>query len=41
VVLGAAMNLFQWDRVAVVLIAIFVVVLLAEVLVTWVRGRVL
>jgi phosphonate transport system permease protein len=40
-VLDAAMNLFQWDRVAVVLIAIFVVVILAEVGVTLIRKRVI
>jgi phosphonate transport system permease protein len=41
VALNTAMNLFQWDRVAVVLLAIFAVVVVAEVLVTWVRGRIL
>ena len=41
VALNTAMNLFQWDRVAVVLLAIFVVVIVAEVVVTWVRGRIL
>lgn len=40
-VLDTAMNLFQWDRVATVLLAIFVVVVLAEVVVTQVRKRVL
>ena len=39
--LDSALNLFQWDRVAVVLVAIFVVVIIAEVLVTQVRARVL
>ena len=29
-VIDAAMNLFQWDRVAVMLVAIFAVVVLAE-----------
>ena len=41
VALNTAMNLFQWDRVAVVLLAIFVVVIVAEIVVTWVRGRIL
>jgi phosphonate transport system permease protein len=41
VALNTAMNLFQWDRVAVVLLAIFAVVIVAEVVVTWVRGRIL
>jgi phosphonate transport system permease protein len=39
--LDTALNLFQWDRVAVVLFAIFAVVVIAEVLVTFVRKRVL
>jgi phosphonate transport system permease protein len=39
--LDTAMNLFQWDRVAMVLFAIFAVVVIAEVLVTQVRKRVL
>lgn len=39
--LDTAMNLFQWERVAVILIAIFVIVILAEVLITQVRKRIL
>ena len=39
--LDSAMNLFQWDRVAMVLVAIFTVVVVAEVVVTQVRKRVL
>jgi len=39
--LDSAMNLFQWDRVAMVLLAIFAVVVIAEVVVTQVRRRVL
>jgi phosphonate transport system permease protein len=39
--LDAAMNLFQWNRVATILIAIFAVVILAEIVVTAVRRRVL
>ena len=39
--LDAALNLFQWERVAVILAAIFAIVILAEVLVTIVRKRVL
>jgi phosphonate transport system permease protein len=35
------MNLFQWDRVAVILIAIFAVVVLAEIVVTQLRKRVI
>jgi phosphonate transport system permease protein len=39
--LDAAMNLFQWNRVATILLAIFAVVVLAEVVVTFIRKRVL
>jgi phosphonate transport system permease protein len=39
--LDAALNLFQWGRVAVILLAIFVVVIVAEIAVTIVRRRVL
>ena len=39
--LDSAMNLFQWQRVATILLAIFAVVILAEVVVTLVRRRVL
>jgi phosphonate transport system permease protein len=39
--LDTALNLFQWDRVAVVLVAIFAVVVIAEVVVTAVRKRLL
>jgi phosphonate transport system permease protein len=40
-VLDTALNLFQWPRVAMVLLAIFVVVILLEILVTQIRKRVL
>ncbi|WP_029008714.1 phosphonate ABC transporter, permease protein PhnE [Azospirillum halopraeferens] len=40
-VLNSAMDLFQWDRVATALIAIFAVVIAAEVLVTQIRKRIL
>jgi len=39
--LDTALNLFQWNRVALVLIAIFCVVIVAEVVVTQVRKRVI
>jgi phosphonate transport system permease protein len=39
--LDTAMNLFQWNRVAMVLFAIFAVVAVAEVVVTQIRKRVL
>lgn len=41
VVLNTAIDLFQWDRVAVVLIATFAVVVLAEVVVLQLRKRML
>jgi phosphonate transport system permease protein len=37
--LDSAMNLFQWDRVAMILLAIFVVVVAAEVAITAIRKR--
>ena len=37
--LDSALNLFQWDRVAVILLAIFAVVIVAELVVTFVRRR--
>jgi len=37
--LDTAMNLFQWDRVAVILLAIFAVVVVAEVAITAIRKR--
>jgi phosphonate transport system permease protein len=40
-VLDTAMNLFQWNRVATVLLAVFAVVVVAEIVVTQVRRRVL
>jgi phosphonate transport system permease protein len=39
--LDSALNLFQWNRVAVILLSIFAVVILAELVVTFVRKRVL
>jgi len=39
--LDSAMNLFQWNRVATILLAIFAIVVLAEVVVTFIRKRVL
>ena len=39
--LDTAMNLFQWDRVATVLFAIFAVVVIAEIVVTQIRKRIL
>lgn len=39
--LDTALNLFQWDRVALVLASIFAVVVLAEILITQARKRIL
>jgi phosphonate transport system permease protein len=39
--LDSALNLFQWNRVAVILAAIFAVVIVAELIVTQVRKRVI
>jgi phosphonate transport system permease protein len=39
--LDAALNLFQWDRVALILVAILVVVIITEIAVTYARQRVL
>jgi phosphonate transport system permease protein len=39
--LDTALNLFQWPRVAVILASIFGVVLVAEVVVTQLRKRIL
>jgi phosphonate transport system permease protein len=41
VALDTALNLLYWDQVAVVLIAIFTVVILAEIIVTTVRSRII
>jgi phosphonate transport system permease protein len=41
VALDTALNLLYWDQVAVVLLAIFVVVLVMEAVVTTIRSRVL
>ncbi len=39
--IDSAMNLFQWERVALMLVVIFVVVLVAEVAVTAIRKRII
>ena len=39
--LDTAMNLFQWERVAVVLLAIFAVVIAAEIVVAAIRKRII
>ncbi len=40
-VLDTALNLFYWDRVSVILLSIFTVVILAEILVTMIRQRII
>ena len=39
--IDSAMNLFQWERVALMLVAIFAVVILAEIAVTFLRKRII
>lgn len=39
--LDTALNLFQWDRAAMILLSIFVVVVVAEVAVTYVRKKII
>ena len=39
--LDTALNLFQWTRVSLILLSIFVIVILAEILVTQIRRRIL
>jgi phosphonate transport system permease protein len=39
VVLDDAINFFQWDRVATILLAMLVVVVVAEIIVTRVRAK--
>ena len=41
IALDTAMNLFQWERVATVLLAIFAVVIVAEIVVTTIRKRII
>ena len=38
---NAAMDLFQWERVALMLVAIFSVVIVAEVAVTYIRKKII
>jgi len=40
-VIDTAMNLFQWERVAMVLVAILAVVIVAEVVVTYIRKKII
>jgi phosphonate transport system permease protein len=40
-VLDTALNLFFWNRVSVILLSIFVVVILAELIVTAIRKRII
>lgn len=39
--IDTAMNLFQWERVALMLVAIFAVVVIAELVVTFIRKRII
>ena len=40
-VLDTALNLFHWDRVSIVLVSIFTVVIIAELLVTNIRKHII
>jgi len=40
-VLDTALNLFYWNRVSVILLSIFTVVILAELVVTNIRKRII
>jgi phosphonate transport system permease protein len=40
-VLNSAIDLIQWDRVSLVLLTVFIVVILIEAMVTWIRKRVI
>jgi phosphonate transport system permease protein len=39
--IDSAMNLFQWERVVLMMFAIFAVVIVAEVVVTAIRKRII
>ena len=39
--IDTAMNLFQWERVALMLVAIFAVVVVAEIVVTYIRKKII
>jgi phosphonate transport system permease protein len=39
--LDTALNLFQWDRVAMILVAVLAVVVVAEIAATQLRKRIL
>lgn len=39
--IDTAMNLFQWDRVALMLVAIFAIVVVAEIVVTYIRKKII
>jgi phosphonate transport system permease protein len=39
--LNSAMDLFQWDKVALILVLIFAIVILAEILITRARRKLL
>ena len=39
--MNAAIDMFEWDRVAVILLTIFAVVVAGEVVITWFRRKLL
>lgn len=40
-IMNSAIDLFEWDRVAVILLTIFAVVVIAEIVITYFRRRLL
>ena len=38
-IMNSAIDLFEWDRVAVILLTIFAVVVIAEIVITYFRRR--
>lgn len=39
--LDTALNLFQWTRVSLILLSIFIIVVIAEIIVTQIRKRII
>ena len=40
-IMNSAIDLFEWDRVAIILLTIFAVVVIAEIVITYFRRRLL
>lgn len=39
--IDTAMNLFQWDRAALMLVAVFAIVVVAEIVLTYIRKKII